>query len=134
GEVGVYGGSARDVVLLTYGNGVPMSLRVQRRLEKEGIRTRVVDLRWIAPLPEGAILDHARSAAAVLVVDECRRAGNVSEAIAACILDDPEMRRLPFARVTSADSFVPIGRAADLVLAQEGEIARSATRLARQAR
>jgi 2-oxoisovalerate dehydrogenase E1 component len=128
GEVGVYGDGV-DLAIFTYGNGVPMSLRVQRRLAAEGVRARVVDLRWIAPLPEAAIREHALACGAALAVDECRRSGNVSEAIAACLLEDAEAQMVPFARATSADSFVPLGDAANLVLVQEDEIAAAARRL-----
>jgi 2-oxoisovalerate dehydrogenase E1 component len=129
GEVGVYAEDARDLLLLTYGNGVPMCLRVQRKLGAAGVSARVVDLRWVAPLPERAIAHHASECRAVLVVDECRRSGNLSEAVAACLLEQPDARRVPFARVTSADSFVPLADAANLVLAQEDEILAAATRL-----
>ena len=37
-------------------NGVPMSLRFARRLEREGVRCRVLDLRWLAPLRPGGSL------------------------------------------------------------------------------
>src|SRR5262249_22683329 len=52
GEVGVHAGppgkEARDLALLTYGNGVRLALRAARRLEREDkIRARVIDLRWI---------------------------------------------------------------------------------------
>jgi 2-oxoisovalerate dehydrogenase E1 component len=129
GEVGVYEPSARDVVMFTYGNGVPMCLRVARGLKDKGIAARVIDLRWIAPLPEDAIKKHARDARAVLVVDECRRSGNVSEAVATVLMSDPELRGKPFVRVASADSFVPLAEAANLVLVQEAEIAEAATQL-----
>ena len=89
---------------------------------------RVVDLRWIAPLPEGAIRAHAEEARAILVVDECRRSGNVSEAIGAIVADTPALRDKPFARVTSADSFIPLAEAANLVLLQEAEIYAAAAR------
>ncbi|WP_394841304.1 hypothetical protein LZC95_30065 [Pendulispora brunnea] len=126
GEVGVYEPDARDLVILTYGNGVPMSLRVARSLEGKGIRTRVVDLRWIAPLPEEAIARHVRETKAVLVVDECRRSGNVSEAIVTFIAEHADLRAKPLARVASADSFIPLAEAANLVLVQESEILRAA--------
>jgi 2-oxoisovalerate dehydrogenase E1 component len=119
-----------ELVVLTYGNGVPMALRVAKKLLAEhGVATRVVDLRWISPLPEAAIRRHAEEARAVLVVDECRRSGNVSEAIAACLADSPALRAKPFARVTSADSFIPLADAANLVLLQEPEIYEAAERL-----
>lgn len=139
GEVGVYEGttlvtattepSTVDVVILTYGNGVPMSLRVARTLTQKKVSARVIDLRWIAPLPEEAIRQHAQCARAVLVVDECRRSGNVSEAIATLFTEDGSLRAKPFARVTSSDSFVPLAEAANLVLLQEPEILEAAMNL-----
>ena len=44
-------GDGTDLTILTFGNGLRMSLRVARRLESLGISARVVDLRWLAPLP-----------------------------------------------------------------------------------
>ncbi len=131
GEVGVYGPEDGQLAILTYGNGVPMSLRVRRRLAAEGIAARVIDIRWLAPLPEAALYAHARETGRVLVVDECRRSGNVSEGIAACLLDDPATARVRFARVAAADSFVPLGDAARLVLPSEDEILSAARALAR---
>ena len=138
GEVGVYadgelidsGPAATDLVIFTYGNGVPMALRTASRLD--GVRVRVIDLRWIAPLPEAAIRAHAEHAAAILVVDECRRSGNISEAIAATLADVPSLRTKPFARVTSADSFIPLADAANLVLLQEPEILDAARALTKR--
>lgn len=134
GEVGVYepaasGGARVPLVVLTYGNGVPMSLRAQKALGDGGVAVRVVDLRWIAPLPTEAIAAHAADADAVLVVDECRKSGNVSEAIATVLAEDAALRGKPFARVTSADSFIPLADAANLVLAQEAEIVEAARAL-----
>ncbi len=138
GEVGVYEGGVlvaapaggADLLILTYGNGVPMALRTAKKLtEERGLRVRVVDLRWIAPLPEGAIQAHAEEARAILVVDECRRSGNVSEAIGAIVADTPALREKRFARVTSADSFIPLADAANLVLLQEAEIYAAAAEL-----
>jgi 2-oxoisovalerate dehydrogenase E1 component len=129
GEVGVYDPDAKDLVVFTYGNGVPMSLRVATALAERGVRTRVVDLRWIAPLPEDAIRRHAAEARAILVVDECRRSGNVSEGIAAALADEGLLRDKPYGRVTSADSFIPLAEAANLVLLQEPEILEAALSL-----
>ena len=57
---------------------------------------------------------------AVLVVDETRRSGGVSEGVVATLVDHGYAGRL--ARVTSADSFVPLGPAAETVLLGEDEI------------
>jgi 2-oxoisovalerate dehydrogenase E1 component len=127
----VYREKAADLVIATYGNGVWMSLRAAARLEREhGIAARVLDLRWIAPLPVDDVVAHAREVKKLLVVDECRRSGNVSEALAAAVLDAEVDCR--FRRVTSADSFIPLGDAANLVLLSEQEIFEAARDLARK--
>jgi 2-oxoisovalerate dehydrogenase E1 component len=129
----VYCEGATDLVIATYGNGVWMSLRVAKRLEREhGISARVLDLRWIAPLPLDDVLAHARAVGRLLVVDECRRSGNVSEALAAAVLDSDTPCR--FMRVSAADSFIPLGDAAQLVLVSEDEILAHALTLARTKR
>ncbi len=126
-------GSARtyldgeDLTLVTWANGLHMSLRVARRLEDRGIRARVVDLRWLAPLPIDDVLREARPTGRVLVVDETRRTGGVSEGVVAALADAGFDGRL--GRVASKDSFVPLGDAARLVLLSEDEIEAAALRL-----
>ena len=100
----------RDLTILTWGNGLLMSLRVARRLEQRGVDTRVVDLRWLAPLPIEDIAREAVATQRVLVVDETRRTGGVSEGVVAALIDAGFDGQL--ARVTSKDSFVPLGDAA----------------------
>jgi 2-oxoisovalerate dehydrogenase E1 component len=56
----------------------------------------------------------------VLVVDECRRAGSVSEALITLLAE--KMPGLRHARVTAADSFIPLGDAAYTVLPDRDEI------------
>jgi 2-oxoisovalerate dehydrogenase E1 component len=113
---------------VTYGNGVAFSLAAARVLaDQHRIFARVLDLRWICPLPATDILAHARATGRVLVVDECRQSGNPSEAIAALLLDGG--RALAFRRVTGADSFIPLGEAADRVLLNEQEIVEAALSL-----
>jgi len=129
GEVGVYGLDAADLLIITYGNGVPMSLKVRDRLLEKGKAARILDLRWLAPLPEAAIRAHARQVPRVLVVDECRRSGNVSEGIAACLFEDAATHGVRFARVTAADSFTPLADASRLVLPDGDEIHAAALKL-----
>jgi len=73
GEGRVYAPEASDLVIFTYGNGVPMSLRAARAIEQQlGWQVRVVDLRWLVPLNAGFISGQAADAQRVLVVDEGR--------------------------------------------------------------
>ena len=120
-------GDGRDLTMLTWGNGLLMSLRVAQRLEARGIRTRVVDLRWLAPLPIEDIAREAVATQRVLVVDETRRTGGVSESVIAMLIDAGFDGQL--ARVTSKDSFIPLGDAANLVLLSEDEIEAAALAL-----
>jgi 2-oxoisovalerate dehydrogenase E1 component len=120
-------GRGRDLTILTFGNGTYMSLRVQHRLAEDGIALRVVDIRWLAPLPIADIVREAEASGRVLVVDETRRSGGVSEGIVAALVD----ARFDGAvvRVTSEDSFIPLGEAANHVLLGEGEIEAAARAL-----
>ena len=57
GRARVYPGSGTDdVTIITFGNGVRLSLRAAARLAEENIGCRVLDLRWIGPLPVADII------------------------------------------------------------------------------
>jgi 2-oxoisovalerate dehydrogenase E1 component len=61
------------------------------------------------------------------VVDETRRSGGVAEGVLAALVDGGYRGRM--ARVTSKDSFIPLGAAANHVLLSEDEIVDAALRL-----
>jgi 2-oxoisovalerate dehydrogenase E1 component len=109
-----------DMTIVTWANGLYLSLRVARRLREQGIGVTIVDLRWLAPLPMDEVLREASATGRTLVVDETRRTGGVGEGIVAELLEAGYTGRL--ARVASKDSFVPLGDAARLVLLSEEEI------------
>jgi 2-oxoisovalerate dehydrogenase E1 component len=108
---------------------VRMSLRVARRLESSGISARVLDLRWISPLPIDDILREAEATGWVLIADETRHAGGVGEGVVTALVECGFTGRI--ARVASKDSFVPLGDAANLVLLSEDEIEAAARALVR---
>jgi 2-oxoisovalerate dehydrogenase E1 component len=120
-------GDGDDLTLVTFSNGVPMSLRVARTLREQGVGCRVLDLRWLRPLPVDDLLEAARATGRVLVVDETRRSGGVSESVVAALVDGGYRGRM--SRVTSEDSFVPLGGAADLVLLDEATVHKAAWEL-----
>ncbi len=107
GEIGQHG-DGQDLAIITYGNGHYLSRQAQARLEADGLRSRVIDLRWLAPLPVEAMLAAVRDCAHVLVVDECRFTGGQAEALMAHL---HEAGIGSFARVTAADSFIATGPA-----------------------
>ncbi|MGW4126033.1 thiamine pyrophosphate-dependent enzyme [Nocardia sp. NPDC004711] len=120
-------GDGTDLTVVTYANGLHMSLRVARRLERANVGIRVVDLRWLAPLPRADILREARATGRVLVVDETRRSGGVAEGVLAALVDEGFTG--PMARVASEDSFIPLGDAALEVLLTEDTIEAAAIKL-----
>jgi 2-oxoisovalerate dehydrogenase E1 component len=127
GQARIYG-DGRALTIITFGNGLPMSLRVARRLRQQGIGCRVLDLRWLAPLPAADVLEHATATGRVLVADETRRSGGVAEAVIAALADAAFGGVVR--RVASADSFVPLGDATRFVLLTEDEIERESLALA----
>ncbi len=122
-------GDGSDLTIVTFANGVRMSLRVADRLREKGVGVRVVDLRWLAPLPVEDVLREAAATGRVLVVDETRHAGGVGEGVVTALVEGGFTGMI--SRVAAADSFVPLGAAANLVLVQEDEIEEAALRLVR---
>lgn len=122
-------GAGNDLTIITSGNGFFLSLCAQRRLVSEhGIDARIVDLRWIAPMPVDDIVREAQATGHVLVVDETRRTGGIGEGVVAELIDSSFSGRI--GRVAAKDSFIPLGAAADVVLVSEDDIVAAAVRLA----
>ena len=125
-------GDGSDLTIVTFGNGVRMSLRVARRLatqdkSRPGCSTCAGSRRYrVADL-----LREAEATGRVLIVDETRHSGGVGEGILTALLENGFTGRV--ARVSSRDSFVPLGDAANLVLLGEDEIERAALRAVRPA-
>jgi 2-oxoisovalerate dehydrogenase E1 component len=129
GEVGVYHEKAKDLLIVTYGNGVRLSLRAAKRLQAEGVKARVLDLRWLNPLPIDAVREHAAACGRVLVADECRAtAGGIADAVVAALAEGGF--KGPVGSVRAVDSYVPLAAAANLVLMSEQQIVDAARRVA----
>ncbi len=113
-----------DLTIITFGNGVRMSLRAAERL---GVSCRVVDLRWLAPLPISDIVREASATGRVLIVDETRRTGGVAESVIATLVDAGYVGLVR--RVAAVDTFLPLGPATSHVLVGEPDIERAARAL-----
>ncbi len=128
GDLGVRGPQRPDLSIVTWGNGVHLSARAAGNLAAEGIGVRVVDLRWLAPLPLDAVAALVADDPAVLVADEARATGGgIADAVVAHLARHGYRGRLD--SVASRDSFVPIGPAADHVLLGVDDIVAAARRL-----
>jgi len=124
GQVGVTGDG--PLAIITYGNGHYLSQKAARTLEEQGISTRIIDMRWIAPMPVGGILAAINGAEKVLVVDECRGTGGQSEALLSMLI---EHSTLPAVRLAAEDSFIATGPAYAVTMPSHGSIVTAATDL-----
>lgn len=130
GDVGMYHAEHTDLLIVSYANGLRLSLRAAKRLQDEhGIAARVLDLRWLNPLPHEAIRQHAGACRVTLVVDECRAtAAGIADAVIADLAERGIGGRI--GSVRACDTYIPLGPAANSVLVQEQDIIERALALA----
>ncbi|UCD16274.1 MAG: hypothetical protein JSV44_07335, partial [Candidatus Zixiibacteriota bacterium] len=85
GRAEIYNKSAADMVIISYGITLPISLKAADILAEKGINARVVDLRTVKPIDWDGIEKAVKDCARVLVVAEDRFHGGVGPTIAAHI-------------------------------------------------
>ena len=119
GDLGIYG-EGKKLAIVSYGNGYYLSRKAEKLLAEQGIDCRIIDLRWLAPLNEQAILEAVAGCEHILVVDECRKTGSISEAL--MTLFSENQTNQPMQRITAQDCFIPLGSASYLVLPSVEEI------------
>ncbi len=108
GEVGV-SGDGTDLAIVTFGNGVYLSNQALPQIEAAGVKARIVDTRWLSPLPKEALTAAVAGCKNILIVDETRHSGGVAEALMAHF--HVAAPGVPLARLTAKDSFIATGPA-----------------------
>tara|TARA_B100000989_G_scaffold6882_1_gene4759 strand:- start:6177 stop:8384 length:2208 start_codon:yes stop_codon:yes gene_type:complete len=121
GELGIHGDSD-ELAIITYGNGYYLSRQAAKIIEKtHQRRVKVIDLRWLAPLNKAAIIDAIQTCQHVLIVDEGRQTGSLSEELVTLIVETmaspPAIKRL-----CGRDCFIPLGQAWQHVLPSRDDI------------
>jgi 2-oxoisovalerate dehydrogenase E1 component len=94
--------------LISFANGHLLSRQAQKVLAREGVETRVIDLRWLNPLPANALVEALEGCSHALIVDETRQTGGVSEALMTLLT---ERTSIPHVRLAAEDSFIATGPA-----------------------
>lgn len=122
GEVGQHG-DGTDLAIVTYGNGRYLSSQAQADLDARGIKSRIVDLRWLAPLPAEALIEATKGCKNILIVDECRTTGSQSEALMALFAEQGE---IPASRIAAGDCFIATGPAYAATLPSKESILQAA--------
>ncbi len=114
-------GAAVQLTIISYGNGYYLSRQAAAELEDAGYRLRLLDIRCLVPLHIEAIVTALAECQQVLIVDECRRRGSLSEELFTGLCEArPGFFQL--SRITGADSFIPLGAAAYTVLPSKQQI------------
>ncbi len=126
-------GDGDELCILTYGNGYYLSRKAEQQLIASGIKARIIDLRWLAPLDEQGIIEQVNACQHVLIVDECRETGSISEALMTLINENANTTPLSATRVTAKDCFIPLGSAAYHVLPSEQDIVTAAQAIVQKA-
>ncbi len=115
GDIGQYS-DGTDLAIVTYGNGYYLSRKAEKILSRDhGLKLRVIDLRWLAPLNKEQILVATGPCENILVVDECRSTGSQSEALMALFAENLNAGQT-LKRIAADDCFIPLGRAATVTL------------------
>ncbi|MEK6629020.1 MAG: thiamine pyrophosphate-dependent enzyme [Bdellovibrionota bacterium] len=123
---GVSGEKTSDVTLLTYGNGFYFAKQASKILKDNyNINCKLIDLRWIAPLDKVALVKELKNDKKVLIIDECRKTGSLSEALVTMMVEHMTMLKLPLPQIkviAAHDCFITLGVAAAAGLPSKNEI------------
>ena len=107
GAVGRHG-EGTDLAIVTYGNGAYLSRQARKVLaDSHGIGARVIDMRWLSPLPKQAVLEACADCDRILIVDECREQGGHSEALMTLFAESGRAA----SRMMATDCFIATGPA-----------------------
>ena len=128
GEFSSYGES--DKVILTYGNGTYLSLQAQKILkEQHNINTKIIDLKWIAPLKKEELRRSLEGSSHILFVEECRVTGSFAEGVVSDLVQS--LQNIPKIKIHGAeDCFIPLGPAATAGLPSKESIVKAFVNLA----
>jgi 2-oxoisovalerate dehydrogenase E1 component len=129
--VGIFGehGKGKALTIITYGNGLYLSLQAQKEIEKKvKKKIKIIDLRWLSDINVQKLLNAIGTCENVLIVDECRRTGCHGEGLFAQLVNHSN-KPLNIKLHAAEDSFISIGVAATATLPSKESIIKNALEL-----
>ena len=121
GKISEYG-NGKTLTIITYGNGLYLSLQAKKEIEKKlKKKIKVIDLRWLSDINIQKLLNAIGTCENVLIVDECRRTGCHGEGLISNLLFESN-KHLNIKLHAAEDSFISIGIAATATLPSKKSI------------
>jgi len=128
GEFATYG-NGRSLTIITFGNGLYLSLQAKKAIEKKlKKKIKVIDLRWLSDINIKQLLNAIGTCKNVLIVDECRRSGCYGEGIFNRLMDE-STKPLNIKLHAAEDSFISLGEAATATLPSKESIIQNSLEL-----
>ncbi len=121
-------GSGEQLAIISYGNGYYLSRQAEFELQAQGWQIRLLDLRCLVPLHTDKVIRALGQCSKVLIVDECRRRGSLSEELFTA-LHEARPGYFSISRLCAQDSFIPLGSAAYTVLPSKQQIVAQALQI-----
>ena len=128
GEFAEYG-NGKILTIITYGNGLYLSLQAQKEIEKIlKKKIKVIDLRWLSDINLPHVQEGIDTCKNILIVDECRRTGCHGEGLLANLIRESK-KPLNIKLHAAEDSFISLGVAATATLPSKESIIQHAVEL-----
>jgi len=121
GQIGQHG-DGTDLAIVTFGNGTYLS---RQALDQLDAGARVIDLRWLNPLPVATMLEAVAPCRNILIVDETRATGGVGEGVMTALAEAGRHAT----RLAAEDSFIATGPAYGATLPSRDSILATARRI-----
>jgi pyruvate dehydrogenase E1 component beta subunit len=100
-----------DVTIVSYAQGLQVSLEAAEKLAEEGIEAEIVDLRSLRPLDMGPVLDSFKKTFKAVIVEEGYATFGVGAEVAARLQDEAfDYMDAPIRRVAQEDVPLPYSR------------------------
>jgi len=128
GEFAEYG-NGKILTIITYGNGLYLSLQAQKEIEKIiKKKIKVIDLRWLSDINLPDVQEAIDTCENILIVDECRRTGCHGEGLLANLIRESK-KPLNIKLHAAEDSFISLGVSATSTLPSKESIIQHAVEL-----
>ena len=122
-------GTSKVLTILSYGNGLYLSLRAKKEIEKKIDETiQIIDLCWLSNIEINNLLKQIGNCSSVLIVDECRKSGCYGEGLMVDLLKENKIG-LKVDLHAADNSFISLGEGSTSTLPSKSSIIEAAYRL-----